>query len=381
MNASDPPPSKSPHVSLVLAGGGIMGAAYEIGCLTALDQIFGESFSTNRFDSYYGVSAGSVIATLMASGIEPDVLFRTVAKEESTVFNWRRKDIYRFDMKSQFRSVWKLIRNLTRIFRHYRHNRWDLSGSDFYYILQEQFPSGLFSLDAMRNYLSNAFAAGGVINDFNQLDRPLYIPAYDLDRGTRVIFGSEGHKDVPICEAITASSAIPFFFRPVEINGRNYTDGSTGRVTHLDVAIENGATLIVVINPRVPMKNDPENICLPSMSYGQCTSIAELGIMVTWEQVQRIENKIKLDLALESCRRDHPEIDILLIEPSDQESMLFFQSPMSQVARHHVMNHGYHLTLSQLQGNFLKYSEMFQRHGIQVDRQRLHPAPPVEITT
>ena len=35
--------------AMVLAGGGIMGAAYEIGCLAALDRLFCPGFSTRRF--------------------------------------------------------------------------------------------------------------------------------------------------------------------------------------------------------------------------------------------------------------------------------------------------------------------------------------------
>jgi len=43
--------------ALILAGGGIMGAAYEIGCLTALDKLFAPGFSSRRFDIYIGISA------------------------------------------------------------------------------------------------------------------------------------------------------------------------------------------------------------------------------------------------------------------------------------------------------------------------------------
>jgi len=365
------------HTALVLAGGGIMGAAYEIGCLTALDQCFGDGFSCNGFDSYIGVSAGSAIAALMASGVSPEMLFRAVANEEDNAFNWRRKDIYQFDMRAQFLGFWRLLRNVTRILRRYRHNRWDLSRREFGTILQEQFPAGLFSLEPLRDYLLRAFAQGGVPERIDQLRRRLFIPAYDLDSGSRVVFGGEGFRHVPVCDAIVASSAIPFFFQPVTIDGRHYIDGTIGRVSHLDVAIAQGARLILVVNPRVPMNNNPEHICLPSLSTGKCTSISELGIACAWEQSQRIENKVKLDMALEAYRREHPEVDILLFEPAAEESMLFFQSPMSQVARHHVMTHGYHLTLGQFDYRMGEYSEVFHRHGIALRTQRPSSSPPV----
>ena len=54
------------------------------------------------------------------------------------------------------------------------------------------------------------------------------------------------------------------------------------------------------------MKNDMERFCLPSLSFGRCSSIAELGITYAWEQARRIENKEKLDMALEIYRREPP---------------------------------------------------------------------------
>jgi len=69
------PPERA-KTALVLAGGGIMGGAYEIGALAALDRLFTPAFCTRRFDIYVGVSAGSVVATLIANRVSPAGLFR-----------------------------------------------------------------------------------------------------------------------------------------------------------------------------------------------------------------------------------------------------------------------------------------------------------------
>ncbi len=369
---------KTSKTALVLAGGGIMGAAYEIGCLSALERLFGEDHSTTRFDIYVGISAGSVIATLTANRIHPHVLFSSIANDERRVFNWRRKDIYRIDGREIFSSCCSVVRNLFHILRSYREKKWKLRFGDLLHILQEQFPAGLFSLEPLQNYLCRSFAHEKIIDDFNLIEPELYIPAYDLDKGERVVFGTEGFRGMHICHAITASCAIPYFFRPHKIDGHHYIDGSTGRVSHIDVALERGAKLIVVINPRVPMHNDLEKFCLPSLSFGRCSSIAELGISYAWEQSQRIENKEKLDLALELYRLRHPDVDIVVIEPGPEESLLFFQGPMSNEARHHTMTYGYHLTLSQLRAGFEEYREIFARHGIAVTAEHLEAPPPGE---
>lgn len=373
------PNPKKGKTALVLAGGGIMGAAYEIGALTALDRLFTKGFSARRFDIYVGVSAGSVIASLVAGGISPALLFSAVANDERGVFNWRRSDIYRVDSFSIIASCWKVLRNLLHIYRQGRRNRWTFSLHEFFYILQEQFPAGLFSLEPLQKYLCQAFTIEGVKDDFNALTSELYIPAYDLDRGQRVVFGSEGYRDMHICQAITASCAIPYFFRPYKIGSRHYIDGSTGRVSHIDIAIERGAKLIVVVNPRVPIDNDLEHICLPSLSYGKCSSIADLGIAFAWEQAMRIETKEKLEMALEGYRYRHPEVDILLIEPGSEEAMLFFQSPMNHEARQHIMNYGYDLTLGQLNDRFAEFRTILGRHGIAVSPDHLASAPPAGV--
>ena len=371
------PPARN-KTALVLAGGGIMGAAYEIGCLTALDRLFAPGFNTRRFDIYVGVSAGSVIATLVANRISPNGLFRAIDNNEQSVFNFRRSDIYRLDYREVFASFWNMTTNLYRIFRNYRRNRWTFSLVDIMHILQEQFPAGLFSLGPMQRYLCQAFHREGILDDFNLLKTELYIPAYDIDRGRRIVFGSEGFRDMHICQAITASCAIPYFFRPHKVGAHYYLDGSIGRLAHLDIAIERGAKLIVVINPRVPMDNDLERFCLPSLSYGECSSIADLGITFAWEQSRRIENKEKLELALAMYRREHPDVDIVLVEPGREESLLFFQSPMSSLARNHIMNYGYNLSLIQFQDRYDRLREVFARHGIRTTADHLADPLPVE---
>jgi NTE family protein len=362
--------------AMILAGGGIMGAAYEIGCLTALDRLFCPGFSTRRFDTYIGISAGSVIASLLANRIDPGGLFKTITRNENTVFNWRRSDIYRFDWWAMTRSLGTLPRNLLHILRHYRKSKWDFHLSDLPHLLHEQLPAGLFSLHPLQSYLCKSFRNEGLCDDFSQLSCELFIPAYDLDSGERVVFGAADRQNLHICQAITASSAIPFFFQPYRIDQRAYIDGSSGRVAHIDLAIKNGAQLIVLINPRVPFHNDQEITCLPSLSYGKCSQIDELGALFTWEQSKRIESREKLILALDYYRQTSPEIDILLFEPGIDEALLFFQGPMSITARTQVMHYGYQMTLSAMERSYQELSEQFAKHGIQTTGKNLDKAPP-----
>src|SRR5262245_8553689 len=63
--------------ALVLGGGGFTGGVYEIGALRALDLLT-VNRTVNDFDIYVGTSAGSFVASLVASGITPEEMSRVV---------------------------------------------------------------------------------------------------------------------------------------------------------------------------------------------------------------------------------------------------------------------------------------------------------------
>ncbi len=353
-----------------------MGGAWEVGCLTALDRMLRGRCATYQFDAYVGISAGSVIASLLANRVPPARIYETIINDGNGPFNFSRRDIYRTDKRQMLLALGRMLKNFATSAGSYYRRQKSLATSDLIYILQEQLPSGFFSLAPMQRYLCQAFENEGLIDNFYDLSAELYIPAFDIDLGDRIVFGDEGFRSQHICQAITASCAIPVFFQPHRIGNSHYIDGSTGRVGHIDLAIERGAELIIAINPRVPIRNDQQLSCLPSLSSGECSSIANLGVSFVWEQSQRIEGRERLSLALEGYRRQHPKVDILLIEPRQDEPLLFLQSPMSFRARRLVMEYGYQTTLAHLQSEFENYRKVFARHGYTISNRHLNDPPP-----
>ena len=134
-------PEARAKTALILTGGGIMGAAYEIGALTALERLFSRTFSARRFDIYLGISAGSIIATLMANRISADGLFAAISHEQLSVFNWHRHDIYQPDWRMLFTSLGELPRKLLQVRRNYRQSHWVFNPRDIPHLLFEQFPA------------------------------------------------------------------------------------------------------------------------------------------------------------------------------------------------------------------------------------------------
>jgi NTE family protein len=334
--------------ALVLVGGGITGAMYEFGCLRAFDDFFEGSFSALDFDMYIGTSGGAVVAMLMANGVSPAFIMDVIATSRKHPLNFRHEDIFRFDWKNFRRSLGRTLRMLPAVVRYYRRHRTPFSLQSLLGLMQENLPSGLFSMKDYIRYLESLIRQMELATGFRQLRRGLYIPAINLDGASRTVFGDEGSRDVPISRAIAASSALPFYFEPVSIDGTDYVDGGTAQLAHVDIAINRGADRILVLNPIVPIVNDQSRVCIPTFS-GRCARIAEKGISYVWDQAARINSHEKLELTIARLRVSHPWARIVVIEPTGSDTVLFAQHILSYASRIQILDYGYRSTRAFLQ--------------------------------
>src|SRR3954462_143999 len=80
-------------VGIVLAGGAVAGGAFKAGGLGALDEglvrrrgpgTSSHAFGLHEFDVFVGLSAGSVLASVLAAGIGPDEVFRILRGTSDT---------------------------------------------------------------------------------------------------------------------------------------------------------------------------------------------------------------------------------------------------------------------------------------------------------
>ena len=61
--------SRKPKRGLVLGAGGVLGAAWSVGALCALEEVIG--FDPREAEVIIGTSAGSVLASLVGGGVSP----------------------------------------------------------------------------------------------------------------------------------------------------------------------------------------------------------------------------------------------------------------------------------------------------------------------
>ena len=149
------------NIGLSLSGGGAKGIAH-LGVIQALEE-FGL-----KPEIIAGVSAGSIIGALYADGKRP-------------------KDICRFFKESSFFKFVSISPN-----------KGLMSSKRFY--------------DLLDNYLTS--------KTFEELKLPLIINATELIDGKNVYFTSGS-----LIDKIVASSSVPIFLNPTEIDGKMYVDG------------------------------------------------------------------------------------------------------------------------------------------------------------
>jgi NTE family protein len=291
-------PRPRPRFGLALGGGGVMGGMYEVGALAALEERLPDGLA---FDVYVGCSAGSVVASLLAGGVRAAEIYRILDQDLPDPLNFRRQAVFAPDSfrraAGRFgRMVWAFGKNAMT----------GLRGSipDMLAHAERDLPAGFFSLVALERFMREAFAARGLSNSFADLKTTLLIPAVDLDLAERVVFGQGRLGDVPISEAIAASSAIPGFFEPYTIRGRDYVDGGVGFSGHADLAAEVGARMVLVVHPLVP-----------SLTEADGPPVRARGFYSIMEQTSRIYGHNLLLLGLATMRVRFPRTRFFLLEP------------------------------------------------------------------
>jgi len=354
-----------PRAALILAGGGITGGVYELGVLSALDDFIVRGGRSGEFDHYVGISAGSMVAAFLANGIAVEELSGAILGTGDEGLLLRREDIYSFRASPFLRAAWEFLRHTPAIIRHLRKTGQRVTFLNTISYLQQFLPPGVFSNDNLERYMSRALSTKCRSNDFRNLPRELSIVAVESDSAERWVFGSGGVQDIPISRAIQASSAIPVFFEPVRIGEHIFIDGGAERVGHLDVALGAGARFVLLINPTVPIHNDRSLVCLPAL-FGHCSSVTELGFTTVAEQTFRINSRVKLELGVSLFRQRYPDVDLLVIEPSPEESTLFLSGSMNFAERVQSLNFGYNSAARYFAEQYDMLKDCFARNGREV---------------
>ncbi len=219
------------RVGLVLGGGGITGAAYEMAALMALEMATG--WDPNDADVVIGTSSGAFVTALLRNdALALDSLVSPTDDHED-VTDRIRSHIY---TKGPSGSLGKWVRHgIVPGVR--RPGLTMLLGSPAPY-----------HATGIANWLT-AYIGDDAAQSWPH--RATAVVGHDLASGTRVVFGTNDAPDVSMADAVAASSAVPLVFRPYPIGERLYVDGGVSSGTHADLVLgsEDELNLVLVMAP------------------------------------------------------------------------------------------------------------------------------------
>lgn len=344
--------------ALCLGGGGITGALYEVGCLAALeDQVAG--FRASDFDVFVGTSAGATVATALAGGYPATRLYRALLDPADDFFPLRRQHLLRFDGNEWRRVATSSVRAARHLFSSAASSPLELDVWNELDRFWDSLPAGIFTLDAYEAFLVGFFARRQIPERFADLPRALYLVANDIDRGERAVFGDADLAHVRVSRAVCAASAAPPLFAPVRIEGHDYLEGAMGDIAHADLAVRAGCARILIINPMVPVRANPDQKDVPT-GHGPGRRVRDKGLLWVSSQAIRLRSEARLRAGIARFREAHPGCDVVLLEPDPDDTTMFMHSPMNFAARRTLLEDGFVRTKRQLEDPRSPLRAMFE---------------------
>jgi len=244
---------------LVLGVGGILGEAWMWGYLGGAQQASGEDF--RRAKQLIGTSAGSIVAARLAGGEDPR------RGEERVHWDGEMEPERRpGTLRAAFERASRISLGAVSPLAAPALAAATPGGALARAAVLARVPPGRIELRDLRSRLQ---ALGPT------WDGRLNIIAVDRGSGRRVAFGSDGAPEASVADAVAASCAIPGYFAPVEIGGREYVDGGVWSPTNLDLARASRGDRVLCLVPTAAMGTSP--------------ALALRGLVAGWRMATSVE--------------------------------------------------------------------------------------------
>jgi NTE family protein len=239
---------KPPRRAFVFGGGGVLGFAWIVGALNALQHELG--IEAGPDDLLVGTSAGAVISGLLGCGVDVDSIRRHqmgMPLPEDPPISWN----YDQDVGGALpprpgirpgspRLLWDGIRRPASV--------------SPIVALSGLLPRGRGTLDPIHRMLDTV--VGETMPQGGWPPRRTWIVATDYSSGQRVVFGRDGDPVAGLADAVCASCAIPAWYAPVEINGAAYIDGGTASNASVDLLVAEDWDEVYVLAPMAAIHAD-----------------------------------------------------------------------------------------------------------------------------
>ncbi len=357
-------PRTSRRIGLALAGGGPLGAFYELGALQALTECI-EGFDPCNLFAYAGVSSGSMLAAGLANGLKPVDIGRITISNDAG-FDPAHPALF---MKPAFGEYAGRLARLPRLALEalVQYARAPLSQglAEVLAPLAAAMPAGILDSAPFERYLRRLYDSGGRTNDFRKLRRRLFVVATNFNTGEAARFGEPGLDHVPISRAVQASTALPGLYPPVEIDGQTYADGALLRTMHASVVLEAGADLLFGINPLVPFDASEDT------DGAHEIELTRHGLPVVLGQTFRALIRSRMQVGVAAYHDRFPRAEIVLLEPDRGDRRMFFSNVFRYADRRRLVDHAFDSTRRDLRRRARELAPVLARHGLALDRKAL----------
>jgi len=246
---------------LVLGAGGTLGEAWMRGLLDGAGAATGIDFRDCEY--FVGTSAGSIVASFLASGRAPDS-----GAEARAAKDWgEAADVPAVEgaagasdepARGRLAGLGRLGLTAAAPLAPLALASTAPGGAVARAAALAAVPRGKRSLAGLGRLVEQSGAA---------FDGRLRIAAVDRRSGKRVIFGAPGSPPATVGQAVLASCAIPWVFAAVEIGGREYVDGGVWSPTNLDATPARRGIEVLCLNPTAVLR--------PISSVSNAAALAE----------------------------------------------------------------------------------------------------------
>lgn len=350
-------------LAIALAGGGPLGAFYELGALHALGECV-EGRELTDFDVYVGVSSGSLVAAGLANGLDTTSMGSTFIQDESTLVPFSPQMLLQPAIGQYARWLALLPQALLDAARQYVKEPIQSGWSALVGPIARVVPTALFDNAPLERYLHKLFTSRGHTDDFRELRAKLYVVATNLNTGNTVVFGDKRHTRTPISRAVIASAALPGLYPSVKIDGQHYVDGALIRTVHASLALEAGCDLLICINPLVPFDASQ------SRDHRR-SNLADNGLPAILSQTFRALIYSRMHVGMARYGLHFPCADVLLLEPDRGDERLFFTNVFRYTGRHRLVEHAYQCTRRDLLAGASTLAPLLAKRGLELNEKRL----------
>jgi NTE family protein len=147
-------------------------------------------------------------------------------------------------------------------------------------------------------------------------------------------------------------------------------DGGIVSTTNLDIAVDSGAKLIVVVNPLVPYVNDFSKE-IPTLFGTRARRVSDMGFPRIGYQTFKLLAYQRLHEMATHWRERYPGVDIVLIEPEADDELMFQTNILNYTSRLDVARHGFQSVTVKLAADYERLREITARHGFQISATRV----------